>query len=500
MAKGDTAIAFWTQGIGSLPEDWDRFIPNDLVDVNVRDKSIAHARARLERRRLAEPRHDVRGRRRRPSTSASCASASSQGRRLVRLADGTYAPVKADEVGEILERMAEIYATSGNGKTLPLSQAGRVQELLVAGRQAPASRRAAKQLFAKLAEHRRDRAVAKPRTLKATLRPYQEEGLSWLMFLHELGTGGILADDMGLGKTVQTIALLLCGSRARARRKVTHLVVAPTVGRAELGARDREVRADAQRAWPGTAPTARSSADELEDADVRDHELRAAAPRRGVPRRSSSFRYAILDEAQHIKNPLSATARAAKKLQSERRLALTGTPIENRLCEIWSIFDFVVARACSAPSASFEEQLRAADRPRRQERRRAAARGDPPASSCAAPSPRSPRTCREKIEQDILVPMADEQTTLYAPVLRQVRESVMSEVEKQGLAKSQIQILAALTRLRQAACDPRLLELAGRLRATRPAASSARCARSCRRRSPAVTACWSSASSSRCCS
>jgi SNF2 family DNA or RNA helicase len=171
------------------------------------------------------------------------------------------------------------------------------------------------------------------------------------------------------------------------------------------------------------------------------------------------FGYVILDEAQHIKNPHSATARAVKKLRSEHRLTLTGTPIENRLSEIWSIFDFVSPGLLGELSRFEEKFARPIDR------------GD----KVAAEKLRSaihPFVLRRdklnvakdlppKIEQDILVPMADEQTKLYAQILRQVRDSVMSEVEKQGLAKAKIQILAALTRLRQVACDPRLLKLDG---------------------------------------
>jgi SNF2 family DNA or RNA helicase len=171
------------------------------------------------------------------------------------------------------------------------------------------------------------------------------------------------------------------------------------------------------------------------------------------------FSYVILDEAQHIKNPLSATARAVKKLKSERRLALTGTPIENRLSEIWSIFDFVSPGLLGDLSRFEEKFARPIDR------------GDKDAAARLRAAIHRfvlRRTKTEvakdlppKIEQDILVPFSDEQSKLYKQILRQVRESVMSEVEKQGLAKSQIQILAALTRLRQVACDPRLMKLDG---------------------------------------
>src|SRR5690606_5574852 len=143
------------------------------------------------------------------------------------------------------------------------------------------------------------------------------------------------------------------------------------------------------------------------------------------------------------KNPLSATARAAKKLKSERRLALTGTPIENRLSEIWSIIDFVSPGLLGSLKV-FEEKyappvergdeetvakLRAIIRPFVLRRTKREVAPELPA----------------KIEQEMVVPLADEQSKLYKQMLAKVRASVMSEVEKQGVAKAQIQILAALT-------------------------------------------------------
>jgi SNF2 family DNA or RNA helicase len=351
--------------------------------------------------------------------------------------------------------MAEIYATSGNGRTLPLAQAGRVQDLLSLMSNTSVTP-AAKQLFSKLQNVTEIEQVAKPRALKATLRPYQKEGFSWLVFLHELNAGGILADDMGLGKTVQAIALLLW-LKGKSKTKITHLVVAPTsVVPNWLREIEKFGPTLTALAWHG--PDREKLTDSLEEADVivtsyalvrRDEEFFS----------QRNFHTVILDEAQHIKNPASATARAVKKLQSEHRLALTGTPIENRLSEIWSIFDFVspgllgdlnrfeekFARPIDRGDKASAEKLRAAIH-------RFVLRRDKMDVAKDLPP---------KIEQDILVPMADEQTKLYAQILRQVRESVMSEVEKQGLAKAKIQILAALTRLRQVACDPRLMKLEG---------------------------------------
>ena len=450
-ARGETAIAFWTEGLGELPEDWDRFIPDDLVDVTIRDESVSPQMRvssgvdwlSLE---MAFSSGDA------VVNEAELRACLEHGRRLVKLEDGTYAPVDPDAVADVLARMAEIYATSGEAVKLPLSQAGRVQDLMQMVSNAKASA-SAKTLFGKLEDLGAITNVAKPRSVKATLRPYQKQGYSWLVFIHQLGSGGILADDMGLGKTVQTICLL-AWAKTKFKRKL-NLVVAPT---SVVPNWEREI----QKFSPGMktviwqGPNRHKNRADLDDADVmitsyallrRDEELL----------HSLDFRYVILDEAQHIKNPLSHTARAAKKLQSERRLALTGTPIENRLSEIWSIFDFV-APGLLGKLKKFEEQIaRPIDRGDNEAAARLRATIHPfilrrMKADVAADLP-------DKIEQEMVVPLAEAQSSLYKQILKQVRESVLSEVEKKGVSKAQIQILAALTRLRQVACDPRLMKL-----------------------------------------
>lgn len=456
LARGDVAISFWTEGLGSLPENWDRYIPDDLVGVHVRDKAVS-PRARVSSGvdwLSLDMTFEVAGMAVDEDELRACLE---KGRHLVRLQDGSYAPVEREAVSEILERMAEIYAGVGEDThRLSLSQAGRVQDLLnLVGRSSVTS--AARALFGKLEDIGEIEQIAKPRTLKASLRPYQKQGFSWLVFLHGLGTGGILADDMGLGKTVQTISLLLWVKGREKKRKVSHLVVAPT-SVVPNWLREIEKFAPSLNAVLWHGPDRHAHADEIEDADVlitsyallrRDEEFLQGL----------DFYYIILDEAQHIKNPLSATARSVKKLNAEHRLALTGTPIENRLSEIWSIFDFV-SPGMLGELSRFEEKFA-----------RPIERGDQEAAEKLRAAIHRfvlRRTKSEvakdlppKIEQDIVVPLAESQGKLYQQILKQTRDSVMSEVEKQGVAKSQIQIFAALTRLRQVACDPRLMKLEG---------------------------------------
>ncbi len=451
VTQGDEAIRFWTEGIGELPEDWDRFIPDDLVDVTIRDESVTpqmRVSSGVDWLNL-DMKFESGGSVVREDELRACLE---HGRRLVRLEDGSFAPVDPEKVGDVLTRMAEIYATAGIREKLPLSQAGRVQDLLKLVENAKVSS-SAKTLFSKIENIDKIPSVAKPRSVKATLRPYQKEGFNWLVFLHELNSGGILADDMGLGKTLQAIALL-AWAKGKYKRKL-NLVVAPT---SVVPNWEREINKFAPGlttvVWQG--PNRQQKREELDKADVmitsyallrRDEELL----------QELDLRYVILDEAQHIKNPMSHTARAAKKLASERRLALTGTPIENRLSELWSIFDFVspgllgklktfeekVARPIDRGDMETAERLRATIKPFVMRRVKRDVAADLP----------------EKIEQEMIVPLTEEQSTLYKQILREVRKSVLSEVEKKGVSKAQIQILAALTRLRQVACDPRLLKL-----------------------------------------
>jgi superfamily II DNA or RNA helicase len=453
VARGDKALRFWTEGIVTLPEAWDRFIPNDLAGVQVR-KSPVSARMRVSSGVEWLNLDMMFGAEGVAVSEEELRMCLAQGKKLVRLEDGTYAPIKGEEVGAVLERMAEIFAGVGEDRRVPLTQAGRVQELmrLVSDQNVQS---AVKSIFGKLEDLGQVESIAKPRGLKASLRPYQKDGYSWLVFLHNLSTGGILADDMGLGKTVQAIALLLW-VKAKEDRKIS-LVVAPT---SVVPNWQREIEKFAPSfktvLWQG--PDRQERAAELEDADVMITSY-------ALLRRDEEFlqtldmRYVILDEAQHIKNPLSATARAAKRLKSERRLAMTGTPIENRLSEIWSIFDFVSPGLLGGLNQFEEKYARPIDRGDQQTAVRLRTTIHP--FVLRRTKQEVAKDLPEKIIQEMVVPMSEEQGKLYKQILRQVRESVLSEVEKQGIQKASIQILAALTRLRQVACDPRLLGLEG---------------------------------------
>jgi SNF2 family DNA or RNA helicase len=374
-----------------------------------------------------------------------------EGKKYVRLDDGSFAAFDPENVKAMLEREVELMAGGKNGK-IPLAQAGRLQELLGHASET-AIPSATRDLFKKLQSIDEIDVAKKPRGLKATLRPYQEQGLSWLKFIHGIGSGGVLADDMGLGKTLETIALLL--SVKQEEKSVKALIVAPTsVVTNWVRELERFAPTLSVALWHGQGR--KEQQDELGTADIiitsyallrRDEEML----------KELSLSYAILDEAQHIKNPMSATAAAAKRLNAGRRLALTGTPIENRLSEIWSIFDFVSPGLLGSLN-KFEERF---TRPIADGDHKTAARLRATIHPFILRRTKQEvaKDLPEKIEMDQICDLAGEQRALYAQVVREVRAQVLGEVERVGLASAQIHILAGLTRLRQAACDPRLLGL-----------------------------------------
>jgi len=210
-------------------------------------------------------------------------------------------------------------------------------------------------VLSELRDPARAAAMADIPGLKATLRPYQAVGVHWLHFLTQLGLGGCLADDMGLGKTVQVLALLL---------RIKHgTTAAPTgrPGRAEIRTPDPSLlvvpaslvanwRAEIERFTPSlTALFVHPSETEDPEALLKsraDREADLVITTYGMVTRlktlrERSWRLAILDEAQAIKNPGTRQTRAVKELQAAARIALTGTPVENRAEDLWSLFDFL---------------------------------------------------------------------------------------------------------------------------------------------------------------
>ena len=298
-------------------------------------------------------------------------------------------------------------------------------------------------------------AVPLPEGFQATLRPYQQAGYNWLAFLRRQGLGGVLADDMGLGKTVQTLAFL-AHEKAAGRLHRPALVVCPTSLLANW-------RTEAARfapmlrllTWHGGDRHQQPPQPGQFDVILTSYALLG---RDQAHWREQRFAVALFDEAQNLKNPRSQMFGAARQLRADCRLALTGTPMENHLGELWAIFDLVMPGYLG----SAEEFKRYYRNPIEKEgddtRRRELVRRIKPLlvrrSKDQVATELPPKTV-------IVRPVALEgaQRDLYETVRSSMDSKLQEVLARKGLARSSIEILDALLKLRQVCCDPRLLKL-----------------------------------------
>ncbi len=291
--------------------------------------------------------------------------------------------------------------------------------------------------------------------LKATLRGYQQEGLNWLGFLERFGFGGILADDMGLGKTLQTLAFL---QRLKEQEKLTNpvLIVAPT---SLLGNWKNEVKKFTPdlsfEVHHGLKRNKKIHLDFQSDIVITTYALLS---RDLALFEQMDFSYFILDEAQNIKNQKAKVHSAAKKINAKNSLALTGTPMENHLGELWAIFDVVMPNFLGDYN-TFKQFYQT---PIEQERS-----GERQESLRSKVAPFMLRRTKEKVATELppktimtrSVVFEGDQAKLYEGIRISMEKKVREVIAEKGLGRSHITILDALLKLRQVCCDPRLVPL-----------------------------------------
>ncbi|MDD3764067.1 MAG: DEAD/DEAH box helicase [Nevskiales bacterium] len=303
-----------------------------------------------------------------------------------------------------------------------------------------------------------ERAPARPAEgFRAELRPYQQQGLAWLGFLADAGLGGILADDMGLGKTVQVLAHIWT-ERARGRLRKPALIVVPTSLIANW-------RNEARRFAPELRTLVLHGPDrrelyaqlKLHDLLITTYPLLARDHKLLKPHR---FGLLVLDEAQTIKNARTQAAQVVRGIRAERRLAVTGTPLENHLGELWAQLDAVEPgllgneRAFNTLYRTPIEKHGNAARLQRLHRRIAPLILRRRKEDVAPELP--PRT-------EILrsIDLEGDQRDLYETLRLAQEARVQSAIHQHGLGQSGMVVLDALLKLRQACCDPRLVKLDG---------------------------------------
>jgi superfamily II DNA or RNA helicase len=291
--------------------------------------------------------------------------------------------------------------------------------------------------------------------LNASLRLYQEEGVAWMQFLRRYGFGGILADDMGLGKTLQTLAHLQLENES-SRLDKPALIVAPT---SLLG----NWKAEAEKFTPNLRVALYYGSGRKEILDnINHYDLIITSytllSLDSQALKEQKFYYLVLDEAQKIKNSRSESAKAAKLIDAQYRLALSGTPMENHLGELHSIFDTVMPDflgSLKTFKSLYQNPIEKEQSSEAQERlnKRIA--------------PFMLRRTKDKVATELplkteiirSVSFESDQAQLYETIRVSMEKSVRESIKTMGLAKSHISILAALLKLRQVCCDPRLLKI-----------------------------------------
>ncbi|HJL45362.1 MAG TPA: DEAD/DEAH box helicase, partial [Polyangiaceae bacterium LLY-WYZ-15_(1-7)] len=294
-----------------------------------------------------------------------------------------------------------------------------------------------------------------PAGLKATLRPYQREGLAWLQHLRAEGVGGVLADDMGLGKTLQTISHLAT-EKAEGRMDLPSVVIAPT---SLMGNWKREIEKFAPHLrvveYHGSKRHARWA--DVPTADIvltsypillRDEETITSRP----------WHFVVLDEAHAIKNRKSRLFRAAKTIEARHRLCLTGTPVENHLGELWSLFEFLNPGFLGSEER-FRHWYRTPIERFGDEERLMALREQV--------SPYILRRVKNDVATELPpktrllkpVDLRGKQRELYEAIRLAAHTKVRNTIRRKGMAGSTVPILDALMKLRQLCCDPRLVRM-----------------------------------------
>lgn len=382
---------------------------------------------------------------------------------MLRLEDGRYLPIALERIRRIAATLVELFERDGLDDreclVMPQVQGHRLAALAreLGASTLQAREPALREMLAAADELTAITPLEAPEGFRAALRPYQREGLGWLQFLRRHRLGGVLADDMGLGKTVQTLAHLMLEKDAGRLRKPA-LIVAPVSALANW---EQEIGrlAPALRRVTLHGPARRSRFAAIAGADV---------VITGYPQLQfdtdllleQDFYIVILDEAQMVKNPRARVSQAVRLLRAEHRLCLTGTPVENHLGELWSLFAFAEPRLLGdegrfrrqyrVPIERYADRLRAEALATRlapcllRRTKDAVARELPPKS--------------QMIETIVL---EERQRDFYDSIRLASHRRIREILEHQGLERSRIMMLDALLKLRQACCDPRLVRGVG---------------------------------------
>ena len=383
-----------------------------------------------------------------------------------KLKDGTYLSLEENEEIEFLDKIVSgmdvSYKDLEEGEIrLPVNRSLYLNQLLkgIKGTEIIKNKEY-KEIVNNLNQEMIEEENEIPEKLNAELRYYQKIGYNWLLTLDKYKMGGILADDMGLGKTIQVLAIILqyveeCKIKKEERK--TSIVISPSsltlnwLGEARKFAPDLKVNV-----INGNTEERKEKIENLDKYDliITSYDL----VKRDIEKYKEKdyiFRYAITDEAQYLKNSNTQNAKAVKKINAISKFALTGTPIENSLAELWSIFDFVMPGYLF----TYKKFKQTYETPIVKENDEKALNKLKMLIEPFVLRRTKKEVLKELPEKTITVlnnEMEEEQKNIYLSYLMQAKEEVSNEIDIKGFNGSQIKILAALTRLRQICCHPGL--------------------------------------------
>ena len=377
-------------------------------------------------------------------------------RRYHRLKDKTFVTLEEQQmqaIADFVENVGITRANATDGATveLPLSHAMYLDELV---REDENLRLERSRRFRKIVRDIRRPEEAEydvPESLKGVLRDYQVTGFNWLSTLADYHLGGILADDMGLGKTLQVIAFLLS---KKAEQQLPSLVVAPTSlmynWLDEIQRFAPELKAEAVAGTKEQREKLLSEADKGYDVLITTYNML----KRDIKLYEKiKFRYTFLDEAQYIKNPTTQNARAVKKIKTGGYFALTGTPIENTLTELWSTFDFLMP-GYLLTHKKFKVRYETPIVREQDERSLNDLKRHVMPFILRRMKKDVLTELPDKVERKMVNEMTPKQEKVYQAWFIRSQREFAAELRQNGFGDNRIKILAILTRLRQIACDP----------------------------------------------
>ncbi len=374
-----------------------------------------------------------------------------RGERFVKLGDDSYGILPEEWVAKFRRTIA-LAERNTEGLTFSRAQIGALDELLIDADEVDIDQ-TFEEMRGRLRSFSGIGTRALPENFNGELRPYQKSGYDWLFFLKEFSFGGILADDMGLGKTIQTLALL---QKVYEEGEVKpSLVVVPT-------SLIFNWQNEAEKFTPTLRVLAYSGYGRSRYHQDFD-QFQIIITSYGILRRDvdllaeMEFCYLVLDESQNIKNPVSQNARASRQLQAAHRLALTGTPVENNLMDLWSQFAFL-NKGMLGGEHTFADHF--ANPIERQSDKESAA------LLKKIIFPFILRRTKDIVAEDlppkqesvVMCDMDAAQRAVYYHWRDHFRTAILQSIDEQGMARSKLKVLEGLTMLRQVCCHPALVE------------------------------------------